>query len=133
MAPMPEPTRLAPPDGSLGLQIRHASAPRAPARRGPVLGWSQGCGRGGSARKIAVSQARETVLGQFCPLGGKPMANNFSPIGTEVQTHSNASDAETDPDIAAMTDGRFFVAFERDVSGNLEIRGQFVNPDGTLS
>src|SRR5262245_60748698 len=61
------------------------------------------------------------------------MANNFTPVGTEVQVNSNGNFTEFDPDVAVMTDGRFFVAFERDFGANLNIIGQFVNPDGTLS
>ena len=62
------------------------------------------------------------------------MANNFQPIGSELQINSGLTlDDQRDPDIAALTDGRFFVAYMHRVSGgDFDIYGQFVNGDGTL-
>src|SRR5262249_54832367 len=39
------------------------------------------------------------------------------------------------PDVVALSDGRFMVVYQSDynAAGDLDIRGQFVNPDGTLS
>src|SRR5262245_20816833 len=60
------------------------------------------------------------------------MANNLTPVGNEIQVNlsPNQNLSQSDPDVAALTDGRFFVAFEDDGSN---IVGQFVNPDGSLS
>ena len=65
------------------------------------------------------------VLGAILPFGEKAMANNFSPVGTEIQINNNAGRDEFDPDVAVMTDGRFFVAYERNINGagSIEIRG----------
>ena len=62
------------------------------------------------------------------------MANNFTPVGSELQVNQdpNQNFDQVDPDVAVLTDGRFFVAFE-DNEGIRNIFGQFVNPDGTLS
>src|SRR5687768_5862294 len=62
------------------------------------------------------------------------MANNFTPVGNELQFNlaPNQNDDQDDNDVAALTDGRFFVAFEDDDLDE-NIVGQFVNPDGTLS
>ena len=62
------------------------------------------------------------------------MANNFTPVGNELQVNlaPNQDFDQFDPDVAVLTDGRFFVAFEDD-DGDPDIIGQFVNPDGTLS
>ena len=63
------------------------------------------------------------------------MANNFTPVGNELQINlaPNQNDDQDDNDVAALTDGRFFVAFEDEDLGDENIVGQFVNPDGTLS
>ena len=44
------------------------------------------------------------------------MANNFTPVGNEIQVNlaPNQDGDQFDPDIAALTDGRFFVAFDDD-------------------
>ena len=62
------------------------------------------------------------------------MANNFTPVGNELQVNlaPNQDFDQFDPDVAVLTDGRFFVAFEDD-DGDSNIIGQFVNPDGTPS
>ena len=63
------------------------------------------------------------------------MATNFTPVGNEIQINlsPNQNDDQFDPDIATLTDGRFFVAFTDGDGGNDNIIGQFVNADGTLS
>ena len=35
------------------------------------------------------------------------MANNFTPVGIEVQVNNNTGFNESDPDVAALSDGRF--------------------------
>ena len=62
------------------------------------------------------------------------MARNFSPVADEIQVNLNPNQNlyQLDPDVAVLTDGRFFVAFE-DNDVNFNIIGQFVNPDGTHS
>src|SRR5262245_15661192 len=62
------------------------------------------------------------------------MANNLSPVGTEVQVNlvPNQNGDQAHPEIATLTDGGFFIAFE-DFDANDNIIGQFVDPDGTLS
>src|SRR5262245_37503975 len=62
------------------------------------------------------------------------MANNFSLVGGEIQVNltPNQNGSQSEPDIASLTDGRFFVAF-RDVDPASNIVGQFVNGDGTLA
>ena len=44
------------------------------------------------------------------------MANNFTPVGNEIQVNlaPNQNLDQFDPDVAALTDGRFFVAFDDD-------------------
>ena len=60
------------------------------------------------------------------------MATNFIPVGNELQVNLAPNGDQDDNDTAALTDGRFFVAFEdNDLDDN--IIGQFVNPDGTLA
>ena len=62
------------------------------------------------------------------------MANNFTPVGNELQInlppHQNFN--QSAPDVASLSDGRFFVAFT-DVDSDLNVLGQFVNPNGTLA
>src|SRR5687768_308685 len=67
-------------------------------------------------------------------MGETAMANNFTPVGNELQINlaPNQNLFQFDPDIAALTDGRFFVAFT-DEDADSNVIGQFVNPDGTLS
>ncbi len=51
------------------------------------------------------------------------MANNFTPVGSELQVNLQIDKPERDSDIAAMTDGRFAVVYERDLgSGDVDIR-----------
>ena len=61
------------------------------------------------------------------------MARNFSPVADEIQVNLglNQNLDQDYPDVATLTDGRFFVTFEDGDGDN--ILGQFVNPDGTLS
>ena len=64
------------------------------------------------------------------------MATNFVRIGTEHQVNlpNSTNGDQFDPDVAALTDGRFFVAYEdEDSPSDGEIIGQFVNADGALS
>ena len=63
------------------------------------------------------------------------MATNFVPVGNEVQVNlaPNHNFDQGDGDTAALTDARFFVAFEDSDLGSRSIIGQFVNPDGTLA
>ena len=48
------------------------------------------------------------------------MANNFTPVGNEVQVNlaPNQNLDQFDPDVAALTDGRFFVAFADEDAGD---------------
>src|SRR5262245_24120459 len=64
------------------------------------------------------------------------MANNFSPVGGEIQINlfPNQIGDQGNPDIGALTDGRFFLAFsDVDPVSGVNIIGQFASPDGTLS
>ena len=65
------------------------------------------------------------------------MANNFTPVGNEIQVNQPPEQVnpQSNADVAVMTDGRFFVAFQDDFDGDgdIDIMGQFVNPDGTVS
>src|SRR5687767_5260974 len=69
-------------------------------------------------------------------MGETALANNFTPVGSELQVNlapiQNLN--QFDPDVAVLTDGRFFVAFTDEFAGgDTDIIGQFVNADGTLS
>lgn len=62
------------------------------------------------------------------------MAVNFTRIGNEFQANDVLANDQEDPDMAALTDGRFGVAYEHEVSGpDLDIWFQFLNSDGTRS
>jgi hypothetical protein len=64
------------------------------------------------------------------------MATRFIPVGSEFQVNQGFTDgSQDDADIAVLSDGRFFVAYERGFGGgssDIDIRGQIVNTDGTL-
>ena len=57
------------------------------------------------------------------------MANNFTPVGTELQVNTDIANGQLDPDIAVMTDGRFAVVYES-TAASVNIRLQFVTADG---
>ena len=61
------------------------------------------------------------------------MATNLDFVGLETQVNvsPHQNNSQDDPDVAATTLGRFFVAYE-DFDLNAEIVGQFINADGTL-
>src|SRR5215470_8161933 len=64
------------------------------------------------------------------------MATKLSPVGTEFRVNQVTSNSQDLPDIAPLSDGRFVVVYQSDVTGNLtdiDIYGQFVNANGTLS
>jgi hypothetical protein len=62
------------------------------------------------------------------------MANNFTPVGAELQVNTILTGQQFDSDLTVGTDGRFIVAFEHLVSAtNLDVYLQFVNADGTRS
>jgi Ca2+-binding RTX toxin-like protein len=63
------------------------------------------------------------------------MAVNFTRVGAEVQVNATAlENDEFDPDVVALTDGRFAVVNTREVSpGDIDVNLQFVNANGTLS
>ncbi len=63
------------------------------------------------------------------------MAVNFTRVGQEVQVNTSTQNAQYRPDVAVTTSGRFFVAWTSDQSivGDLDLYGQFFNPDGTRS
>ncbi len=65
------------------------------------------------------------------------MVANFARIGIERQVNlsPNVDINQLSSDVAAMSDGRFFVAYADDGGGatGTDIIGQFVNADGTLA
>src|SRR5262245_47996582 len=66
------------------------------------------------------------------------MATTPTKIGPELQVNlgSQQNNDQRRPHVAAVTDGRFFVTFNDDVSGNgtdVDIYGQFINPGGGVS
>jgi hypothetical protein len=64
------------------------------------------------------------------------MATKLSPVGTEFQVNQITANNQSFPDITPLSDGRFIVVYRRffDSDGDdIDILGQFVNPNGTLS
>lgn len=62
------------------------------------------------------------------------MANNFTPVGTEVQVNALTNNIQRDADIAVLSDGRFAVVYEhQSLATEFDIYLRFINPDGTES
>ena len=63
------------------------------------------------------------------------MANNFTPVGNEVQVNlaPNQNVDQFDPDIAVLTDGRFFVAFGDDDRATAMLSGSSSTPTARSS
>ena len=64
------------------------------------------------------------------------MATNIDLLGSELQVNiaPHQNNDQLDPDVTALTDGRFFVVYEDEVAGgNTNIFGAFFNPDGSTA
>src|SRR2546426_890822 len=69
------------------------------------------------------------------------MPAKLAPRGPEFQVNQVTPNSQLDPDITALADGRFIVVYTSvydpgtnvQYSGDDDILGQLVNPDGTLS
>ena len=62
------------------------------------------------------------------------MARNFTPVVPEAQATNALVNAQTEPDVAVLTDGRFAVAFTmRFDDDDTDVRLQFLNASGALS
>ena len=58
------------------------------------------------------------------------MANNLRGVGSELQVNTTASGSQYWTDVAATTDGRYFVTFSTGAS-DVDIYGRFINANGT--
>jgi hypothetical protein len=64
------------------------------------------------------------------------MATKLSPVGSQFQVNQITANDQTVPDITPLSDGRFVVVFNSffDAPGtDIDVYGQFVNANGTLS
>src|SRR5262245_39675921 len=65
------------------------------------------------------------------------MATKLSPVGIEFQVNLQTLNEQSLPDITPLSDGRFVVVyrsfFSTGASPDIDILGQFVNANGTLS
>src|SRR5262245_34127992 len=62
------------------------------------------------------------------------MATKLSPVGSQFTVNLVTADNQESPDITPLSDGRFVVVYEsEDPPNEVDVLGQFVNADGTLS
>src|SRR5215467_15016924 len=64
------------------------------------------------------------------------MSAKLNPVGSQFQVNQITANPQDSPDIVALSDGRFVVVYNsafNNTGTDIDIYGQFVNPNGTLS